>query len=317
VKQTASKTCYRIRNWPEYNRALIARGSLRLWIPPNLEQIWNAQPVVGRGRPSIYSDAAIIIVALLGLRHRLPLRAAQGFVTSLFELSGVALLVPHFSTVARRIERIVVDLARFSDGRSIDVVVDSTGIKVFGEGEWKVRQHGVGKRRTWRKLHLAVDARTQEIVAVETSTNAVHDCEVFEDLIARVDAPISSIAADGAYDVKWCYRIIEECGARALIDPRKNAKPWPLAIAGADLRNENLRRIEQIGLRLWKQESGYHRRSLAETAMFRVKAIFGERVASRRFERQRVELLLRTRALNIMTSLGMPDSYPVIAPQVA
>lgn len=317
MKQTKSKDRYRTRNWPEYTKALIARGSLRLWIPPDLEQIWSAQPAAGRGRPSIYSDTAIIIVALLRLRHRLPLRAAQGFVASLFELSGVTLPVPHFSTVARRIERLVVDFARCSDGCSIDIVVDSTGIKVFGEGEWKVRQHGVGKRRTWRKLHLAVDARTQEVVAVETSTNAVHDSEVFEDLIAQVDAPISSVAADGAYDVKWCYRIIQECGARALIAPRENAKPWPLAIMGAGLRNGNLDRIAEIGSRLWKWESGYHRRSLAETAMFRVKTIFGERVASRRFERQRVELLLRIRALNIMTNLGMPESYFVPAPQAA
>jgi hypothetical protein len=194
----------------------------------------------------------------------------------------------------------------------VHLVVGSTGLKIFGEGEWKVRQHGYSKRRTWRKLHLAVDAHSQEIAAAEATDNDVHDSAMLEPLLAQILEPIAIVAADGAYDQRVCYSLLHKRQVRALIPPRKNARIWQHGNSRAQRlsRDEALRRIRKIGRKGWKKESGYHQRSLAETAMFRTKQIFG--LASRDPEIQRIEALLRCRALNIMTRLDMPKSYVTV-----
>jgi hypothetical protein len=202
-------------------------------------------------------------------------------------------------------------LPRRQKQEPLHMVVDSTGIKVYGEGEWKVRQHGYTKRRTWRKLHLGVDEATLEFVAVVISTNSFKDSQVLPDLLEQVEDQISQVTADGAYDSRNCYDAARERQARACIPPQKRAKIWQHGNTQAErhIRDENLRAIRRKGRREWKRMSGYHRRSLAETQVFRVKAIFGERVSARSFDGQAAQLLVRCAALNRMTHLGMPDSY--------
>jgi IS5 family transposase len=193
------------------------------------------------------------------------------------------------------------------------MVVDSTGIKIFGEGEWKVRQHGVSKQRTWRKLHIGVDEATGEIVAAVATTNNVGDNEVIEDLLEQVEEDIDQVSGDGSYDKRKCYEAIKKRKARAVIPPQKNAKIWRHGNRGGEreARDENLRRIRKVGRKRWKEESNYHRRSLAETGVFRLKTIFGGSVRARGFEGQAAEMLIRCAALNLMTQMGMPDSYAV------
>ncbi|HKQ04112.1 MAG TPA: IS5 family transposase [Blastocatellia bacterium] len=193
------------------------------------------------------------------------------------------------------------------------MVVDSTGVKVFGEGEWKVRQHGYTKRRTWRKLHLGADAATGEIVAAVVTTNNVADSQVLEDLLEQVGGELAQVSGDGSYDKRNCYEAIRQRKAKAAIRPRRNAKIWQHGNRQAErlIRDENLRRIRQVGPKQWKQEVGYDRRSLAETQMFRVKVIFGDRLSARQFAGQATQVLVRCAALNRMTHLGMPDSYAV------
>lgn len=194
---------------------------------------------------------------------------------------------------------------------ALPVAVDSTGLKVFGEGEWKVRQHGWSKRRTWRKLHLGVNAANGEIVATALTANSMSDGEILPALPRRIPGPVSQVSADGADDTADCYEPIGERGARAAIPPRRgarigqhgNARKPPLA------RDENLRVIRRQGRKRWKQEIGYHQRSLAGNAMFRVKTLFGPVLKARRFESQVTEALIRCHALNRITRLGMPDSY--------
>ena len=195
------------------------------------------------------------------------------------------------------------------------LVVDSTGLKVYGEGEWKVRQHGYSKRRTWLKLHLAVDPEAHELQAAVVSEPGVTDEEAFPALLDQVEAPVSGAGADGAYDRRSVDEALERRGARAVIPPRRDAKIRRHGnSAGPRLdRDENLRRIRQIGREAWKEESGYHVRSLGETAMFRMKTIFGDGVASRSPGQQATEAGIRCRALNIMTHQGMPKSERVVA----
>jgi len=151
------------------------------------------------------------------------------------------------------------------------VVVDSTGVKVYSEGAWKTRQHGISKRRTWRKLHLGVDEATGEILAAVVTTHVFHDGEVLNDVLEAIDAPIEQVSTDGAYDHRHCYNEITAKGAKAVIPPRKDAKIWQHGNRKGNPhpRNENLRHIRKHGCQRWKRDSGYHRRSIAETTMFR------------------------------------------------
>src|SRR5947209_15649601 len=149
-----------VRNWSAYNRALIERGSLTVWIDADTLANWSGARDPHRiGRPFVYGAAAIQLILTLREMYHLPLRAAQGFAASIFRALGVALPVPHYSTLSRRSEAVPIDLgAAAADGPRV-LVLDSTGLKVFGGGEWKVLQRGNGKRRAWRQLHTGHDAR--------------------------------------------------------------------------------------------------------------------------------------------------------------
>jgi hypothetical protein len=240
-------------------------------------------------------------------------RQTQGFLQSVFELMKLKLTAPDHSTLSRRRRHLTVTLPVKDWTKSRHLVVDSTGVKVYGEGEWKVRQHGIGKRRTWRKLHFCVDEATLEIISVVASTNDLSDAEVLSDLLEDVPGEIEQVSADGAYDQRKCYDTLNQHQARAAIPPRKGARIWSHANSKTErhVRDENLRRVRQVGRKEWKRESNYHRRSLAETTVFRFKTIFGDRLQSRQIENQFKELLLKSAILNQMTHLGMPDSVKV------
>src|SRR5262245_6344807 len=306
------KAVYRIRNWREYNQALVKRGSLTVWVDREAIDSWSHSGPNQSGAPYVYSDLAITCLLTLRAVFHLPLRAAQGLGRSIFELMGLDLGVPHYSTLSRRAAGLGVDLARKGKG-PLHLVLDSTGLKVFGDGEWKVRKHGYSKRRTWRKLHLAIDADSHEIQAVSLTEAGVDDAEEADGLIKATDRELASVAADGAYDKRKVYRALEGRDARILIPPRRNARIWRHGNqTGPPLpRDENLRHIRRVGRGAWKREVGYHIRSLAETGVSRMKRIFGGHLASRSSERQVTEGAIRGRALNVMTHLGMPDSYKV------
>ncbi len=283
-----------------------------MWVSEEVLIAWHTDARRGkRGAPRTYSDLAITCMAMLSAVYRLTLRATQGLLCSVIKLLKVKLPVPDYTTLCRRRRQLQVSLPRHAKDEPLHVVVDATGIKVYGEGEWKVRSHGYSKRRTWRKLHLGVDEATGEIATAAATTNDFSDGQLLPDLLNQIDETVAQVSGDGAYDTHACYAAIEARKARAAIPPRCRARIWqhrnlsdpPLA------RDENLRRIRRVGRKRWKQACGYHRRSLAETAMFRIKTIFGDRVRARTFEGQSAEMLIRCSALNHMTHLGMPDSY--------
>jgi IS5 family transposase len=283
-----------------------------MWIDEAVVSAWcTPEPTGKRGHPHTYSDMAITTMATLQEIYHLGLRQTEGLMQSIGELLHLEVAIPDYSTLSRRRATLEVALPRVRSRDALHVVVDSTGVKVFGEGEWKVRQHGYTYRRTWRKVHLGIDETSGEIVAAVVTTNNYHDSQVLPDLLAQVDEAIAQVSGDGAYDRRTCYEAIGTRHARATIPPQHNAKIWQHGNTKAErlARDENLRRIRQIGRAAWKRESGYHRRSLAETAMFRLKTIFGERVTARGFAGQAAQLLVRCAALNRLTQLGRPDSY--------
>jgi hypothetical protein len=315
-----TKKAYRIRNWKEYNAALVNRGSLTLWISNEATSSWyNDVLSGGRGASDHYSDVAIECVLMLQQVFHLPLRATQGLCQSVLALMAVELETPNYTTLCRRRGDLEVQLRAtapkkgLKKGESLHVLVDSTGMKVFGEGEWKVRQHGYCYRRTWRKLHLAIDGASQQILATMVTDASVSDDDVLDDLLDQLDVDIECVIADGAYDKKKCYTSITNAGARAIIPPRRGAKIWQHGNKKSERhdRDENLRGVRKKGRAGWKRSSGYHERSLAETAMYRMKQIFSNKLTARGFDSQCVEAFLRCAALNRMTNLGMPDSYVV------
>lgn len=312
MKRKNTKRTYRLRNWSQYNKALVGRGSLTLWVSDEVIVQWHERARSGkRGAPRTYTDLTVLCMATVAEVYRLPLRATEGLMRSVVKLLGVALRVPDYTTLCRRRRALEVELPRLPKREPLHVVADSTGLKVYGEGEWKVRQHGYSRRRTWRKLHLAVDQATHECVAVVVTTNDFKDSQILPDLLAQVADQITQVSAAGAYDTRTCYDALRDKGARAAIPPQKRARIWQHGNTNAErhARDENLRAIRRTGRAQWKRDIDYHRRSLAETQVFRVKMIFGARVSARSFAGQAAQLLVRCAALNRMTHLGMPDSY--------
>lgn len=309
-RKKAKKAKYKVRNRHDYNEALRQRGALDVWVDKEVFEQWYAEPNGKRGAQETYSDLAIILTLEIGTVFGQCLRQTEGIVVSLFRLMNVDLAVPDFSTLSRRGAAVAVTLP-IDKKEKVRLVIDSTGLKVYGEGEWKVRKHGWGKHRTWMKLHLAIDPDTNELRAVELTGNETHDSSVIPQLFAQETAEIEACAGDGACDTRKVYG---ECKKRnvetILIPPQKNAKIWNRGNTKAERhkRDENLREIRKTTRDKWKESSGYHVRSLSETAMFRWKAIFGGVLHARDFARQKTEVLIKSRILNKMTKLGMPES---------
>ncbi len=236
----------------------------------------------------------------------LTLRTPQGLLDSLFELMNVPLYAPDYNCIRKRARTVKVANRQPVKGHIRGLVIDSTGLKVFGEGEWKVRKHGAEKRRVWRKLHLAVDPVTHDIVAAEVSLENVHDAEVLPTLLNPLRRKLGRVYADGAYDSKASHRLVARKGATACIPPRKNAGLWKKVHP----RNEAVQVMRKEGLAHWKKISGYHRRSLAETAMFRFKQLMAGQITLRKYNGQVGEVMAYVSAINKLNTLGLPVRKP-------
>jgi hypothetical protein len=312
--QSRQKALYRVKNWTEYDKALVKRGSITFWIGDGIEKKWLYAGKKQRGGQFDYTDQAILIMLTVKEIYHLTNRGVEGFVSSLFWMMKINLPVPDHSTLSKRGKNLKVNLPKKSS-QNLNIVMDSTGLKIYGEGEWKVRMHGVSKRRTWRKLHVGANPEEGEIQAVILTENNVSDDAAVKILLEQIEQEIVNFAADGAYDKRKVYDALDSHSpdVNILIPPRKNARIWKHGNTKAERlkRDENLRAIRKYGRKEWKKNSGYHVRSLAETAMFRLKTIFGDGLSSHLLETQTTQALVRCAALNKMTHLGMPQSYKV------
>jgi len=311
--KTKIKTKYRIKNWAEYNQSLRQRASLEIWITNDIANKWSAMPTKRPGNQSVYSDYAIEIVIRFGKVFKQKLRQTEGLLESVFKLMNMDLSVPDYSTVSRRAEKLQVALFKKASGKNGKkiVVIDSTGLKVYGEGEWKTKVHGKSKRRTWRKAHIAISP-DGEIQAAELTENCEADCKVAPRLLNQITGKIDTLAGDGGYDKEDVYDICKEKKIEnILIPPRENAKIKQRGNLNVEAhpRDKNLRHIRKVGRKKWKEESGYHARSLVETAMFRLKTIIGGNLNFRKYRNQISEFMISCNILNRIIELGMPDSY--------
>jgi hypothetical protein len=305
---------YKVSNWPEYDRALQRRGSLTLWVTPEALAAWHPPKTDRRGRSRTYSDLAIETGHLLRLAFGRPWRQTEGLLRSVTALLGVEIGVPDHTTFSRRSPGLALagSLARAQRSGPVHVVIDATGLKVHGAGEWLVEKHGGRGRRTWRKLHLAVDPASGEILASELTTSEEGDAALVGPLLDQIPGPIASVTADGAYDGEPVYRAIAERQAdppvAVVIPPRATAVASPTADTMPSQRDRHLRMVRDKGRLGWQKAVGYGRRSLGETAVFRYKTIIGRGLRARTLPAQKTEARVGCSVLNRMTRLGMPAS---------
>jgi len=303
----------KITNWSEYNKSLQGRGSITLWFSDEAIKAWTdwKRPEASKkgGRKGTYGDAAILCALTIRAVFNLPLRQTRGFIKSLIQVLKIDLPVPCFTTISNRSKTLEVTLPTARKSGKIDLVIDSTGLKVYGEGEWKVRTHGKSKRRVWRKMHLAVDPKNHEIVVCELTESGCHDAPAAASMLADLDEKVGRVYADGAYDNESARGAIAAAGARAVIPPRSGAALHSKK-SKRPLRPEReaaIRSRWKTGdLKEWKRRERYHTRSLAETAMGRFKGILGGTIRSRTFESQATEVFVKAGILNRMCAQGMP-----------
>jgi hypothetical protein len=314
-----SKNKYKVGNWSEYNKSLCNRGSVTLFLDADVLNEWKKvdpkKKVVGE---KVYPDSIILCCQLLKNQFHLRLRQAQGFIISIFSLMPKLqnISVPDYTTVCRRQGGLPVEVSkRLENGENLHIGIDSTGLKVYGEGEWKVRKHGWSKHRTWMKMHICIDLDNQEILAVELTGNDEADAAEAKNMLDGKTGNIDSFSGDGAYD-DFCFRELLGNDVEQIIPPPKNAVPHPetendLSSGHLKQRNDAVNSINATSREEWKESSGYHRRSLNEVVMYRYKTIFGEKLSARKLANQKAEVRINCKMLNVYCDLGMPASYKV------
>jgi hypothetical protein len=219
---------YRIRNWPEYNLALKNRGNLTLWVSDDALTRWlNSTHICQKGRPRIYSDYAILCALMVREIFLLPLRTLKGFLVPLMGMLKLCLPVPSYSQISRRSSALDRILQRLSSRRPGVLVFDASGLKVYGEGEWKVRQHGADKRRTWRKFLIALDPDSQEIILPELTLASAADAEVGETLLKQAGNQLKKVLGDEPYDCQRLRKAAHDRGADVIVPLPRAARHHP------------------------------------------------------------------------------------------
>jgi hypothetical protein len=302
----------RVTNWATYDAGLRRRGSLTVWFTDAAIAAWRAEPRPTPGGQPHYSALAIATALTLRAVFRLALRQTEGLIGSILRLLGLDLAVPDHTTLSRRAETLEVPRPRSGTG-PVHLLVDSTGLKLSGPGEWLVAKHGDGTRRSWRKLHLGVDAGTGRIEAAALTTGEVDDGSRVGPLLDQVTGPVASFTGDGAYDRGDVYGSVAERHPEAavVVPPRRDAVPSGAAETESTQRDRHLRSIAEHGRMGWQKTFGYNRRALAEAAISRYKRVIGDALRSRTDPRQATEVAIAVQALNRMLELGRPESLRI------
>jgi hypothetical protein len=303
-----AKQRHRVTNWPSYEAGLRARGSLTVWFTAEAIEAWGAEPRTGRGGQPRLSALAISTALTLRAVFRLALRQTEGLIASIIGLLGLDLAVPDHSTISRRAETLEVPRPR--PGREpVHLLVDSTGLKLCGPGEWLVEKHGTRTRRGWRKLHLATDADTGRIVASALTDKETDDGSQVGPLLDQVDGPVASFTGDGAYDRDDVYASVAARypDAGVIVPPRSSAVRSDTAETAPTQRDQHLQTITERGRMGWQRVSGYNWRALVEADISRWKRVIGDGLRSQTDRRQEAEVAVAVDVLNRMLELGRPE----------
>ena len=305
------KVQYRVINWAEYNESLRQRGDLTIWVSEEAQSVWSAPRRTSRGGQRRYSDLAIETCLMLRTAYHLGLRQTQGLMGSIGTLMGLDIRVPDYSTLSRRANGVsIAQVMRQAGSVPIHLVVDSTGLKIFGEGEWLAQKHNTkGIRRRWRKLHLGLDLASGAIVCAALTHDNVGDSTALPGLLDQLDAPVTGFLADGAYDGASTRNLLRQRYGETLdvvIPPPKDAVIRLQSARDATVRDRHIAQIRSNCRMAWQTATGYNQRSRIETQMGRWKSVIGPKLKSRSFSRQITEIQLGRKVLNTMTALGRP-----------
>jgi hypothetical protein len=304
---------HKVTNWAEYDVALRQRGSLTIWFTEAAIAAWRAAPRTTPGGQPHYSALAIMTALTLRAVFRLALRQTEGLIGSIVRLLGLDLAIPDHSTLSRRAETLQVFPRPRSGTEPVHLLVDSTGLKLCGPGEWLVEKHGTRTRRSWRKFHIGVDAGTGQIMATELTINDVDDGSQVGPLLDQATSSIASFTGDGAYDRDDVYDAVAERhpDAAVIVPPRSTAVPSGTASTAPTQRDRHLQQIAERGRMGWQKRSGYNQRALVEAAIGRYKGVIGDTLRSRTHRRQATEVAVAANALNRMLELGRPRSVRI------
>jgi hypothetical protein len=302
---------YRVTNWAEYDKALVQRGDITLWISEDAVDAWAPKRSGKRGAPRKYSDLAIETALTLRLVYGLPLRQAEGFLRSLLNTMGLDLGAPDHTTLSRRSRQLNIALTPNASTEPIDLIVDSTGLSIAGQGEWAAAKHGKRGKRGWRKLHIGVNGEGEIVAQVLTDGN-VDDAKTGVELIEQVEGDIKSVTGDAACDTAAVYDAVGARGAIAVVPPVRRAVVFRSKLP-LSARDKTVLKVNMLGRGKWKKESGYHRQGRVENSFFRHNQTLGGKLRARHARAQEVEAVLACRILNRMHALGMPKSVAVVA----
>jgi hypothetical protein len=309
-----AKPRYRVTNGPEYDAALRRRGSLTVWFTDEAIAAWRAEPRTTPGGQPHYSALAIVTALTMRAVFRLALRQTEGLIGSVIALVGLDLTVPDHSTMSRRSKTLEMPPLRRSGTGPLHLLVDSTGLKLGGAGEWLVEKHGTSRRRSWRKLHIGVDAESGEIVAIELTGKEIDDAARTGALLDQITDPVASFTADGAYDQDRVYEGVAEHApdAAVIVPPRSTAVPSAAAETAPTQRDHHIQEIAKRGRMGWQKSSGYNLRARVEASIGRYKRVIGDALRSRTDETEATEVAIAAAGLNRMLEFGRP-SYVRIA----
>jgi len=301
---------HRVTNSAAYDAALRQRGSLSIWFTDEAIEGWRAEPRTTPGGQPCYSSLAILTALTLRTVFRLAVRQTEGLIGSIIGLLGLELCVPDHSTLSRRAATLEVPHPQpRRNGEPLHLLVDSTGLRLCGAGEWLLEKHGTRTRRSWRKLHIGLDAGSGRIIAAVLTAKEVDDGAEVGPLLNQITGMVASFTGDGGYDQDRVYASVAERypDAAVIVPPRATAVPSDTAETAPTQRDHHLQHIAEHGRMAWQKASGYTTRARAEAAIGRFKQVIGDGLRSRTDDRRATEVDIAVHALNRMSDLGRPS----------
>lgn len=322
MKNTKTK-----RNWSEYNKKLKSCARLELYIHKDIYKNWHYAGKRERGGKLIYADSVIEMCLTIREYFKMALRQSEGFLSSLFQKLNVNVKIPDYTTLSRRCRRLKIDFKTNivrSKNEPLRLAIDSTGLSVMRRTGWHNTKHGGIKQITsqdnWRKIHILIDIDTFDILEAEYTQTNVNDCEMVKPLLDKIDNQISDVYGDLAYDTFPAREAIRKRGARQVIPIKKTAvlskdrrkrgrlKYLPETYKERDdvikyLDYNSVNGDKGLALKNWKRQVGYHKRSLVETQMLRIKAHTSDRLTNIREDNRRVQAMIKVKIVNIINQI--------------
>ncbi len=301
VNKTKGKPMHHKRDWSKYNRTLVNRGNINLWVTPQALENWAAKKEKKNGHPFVYGDELIKAMCFIRFKFSLSLRETEGFFLSFAQSLGTSFKPPCYTQLCRRMKKLVLPKRLLNKRRVTDVVIDTTGLKIYGAGEWRGYRYGTKKR--WKKLHLAMEPKSGKLVFAKITDEYVHDTQYIEEVLQRTNRRSGYVLFDGIADSRRCYETAQKHNKRLLTPPKRGAVFRKESVF-AD-RNDALKIIEGLGgdqkaKSLWGKLVGYSRRVIVESMMSRWKQLFGGSLKSICHQRRDVEIHLKSLMINKM-----------------